>query len=151
MNQHYPDLIDKLGEPLWWDERGVPRYLPFHPSLCNDIYAKEAVLFRICCQTCGREFNVADTWSEMDMVMNPHAVSLRNRVDDRSLHYGDPPNIGCCEAGPTMNCEDLDVLEFWQRHEAQYICNGHITDDRYFNWARLPELEVKLMDKPVLT
>ena len=44
-------------------------------------------------------------------------------------HYGDPPNMGCCPAGPTMNCEDIKILEFWE-----------MVDMR---WVRVPELEIE--------
>lgn len=149
MNQHYPDLIDKLGEPMWWDERGVPRYLPFRPGLLNDIYAREAVLLKISCQGCGREFIVADSYSAVDIVLDK-ARTLTERVKDKSIHWGDPPNINCCGAGPTMNCEDLDVLEFWRRHHNEYLGDDGIVMDneKYFRWKRIPELEIHLIDKP---
>ena len=57
------------------------------------------------------------------------AGSLARSVEDGSLHYGDPPNIGCCPSGPTMNCEDLKVLEFWVRSADS------------FDWERKTELE----------
>lgn len=152
MNQHYPDLIDKLGEPMWWDEEGVPRYLPFTTSLLNDIYSDQAVLMKIACQGCGREFLVAKSLSVMDRVMNPHWKPLEDRVKDKSIHYGDPPNIGCCAAGPTMNCEDLAVIEFWKRKHKEYVGDDGIVTDavKYFEWKRAHELEIKLMDNPVM-
>lgn len=151
MNQHYPDLIDKLGQPFWWDECGVPRYLPFDTSLLNNIYAEQAALMRIACQGCGRECLVAMSWGMMDKVVNPYSVPLEDLVKDKSIHYGDPPNYGCCSGGPTMNCEDLAVLEFWKRNHKEYVGDdGIVTDnEKYFEWRRLPDLEVKLMDNPV--
>jgi hypothetical protein len=46
------------------------------------------------------------------------------------IHYGDPPNSGCCPAGATMNCIDLRVLQFWARAGS--------------TWVRSPELEIEL-------
>jgi hypothetical protein len=40
----YKDLRERLGEPLWHDAEGVPRYAPFEPSLLG-IYDRWAVLF----------------------------------------------------------------------------------------------------------
>lgn len=151
MNQSYGDITDKLGEPLWWDECGVPRYEPFTPGLCNDIYAEQAVLMKIACQGCGREFLVADSWSKIDAVMSPSGTSLVDMVKNRTIHYGDPPNYGCCAAGPTMNCEDLEVVEFWKRNHEEFVGPDRIVKDveKYFEWKRVPELEVVLMENPL--
>ena len=48
----------------------------------------------------------------------------------KELHYGDPPNVGCCPAGRTMTCIDLRVLQFWARERSK--------------WERCPELEIEL-------
>jgi hypothetical protein len=48
----------------------------------------------------------------------------------KELHYGDPPNAGCCLAGHTMNCIDLRVIQFWSRERSK--------------WERCPELEIEL-------
>lgn len=29
MKQAYDDITSRLGNPLWWDEAGCPRYVPF--------------------------------------------------------------------------------------------------------------------------
>lgn len=58
--------------------------------------------------------------------------TLADEVRDGSIHYGDPPNIDCCPAGPTMNCDDLAVLEFWDRTDPDFV------------WARRSDLEIKL-------
>lgn len=39
------------------------------------------------------------------------AASIRNKA----IHFGDPPNIECCPAGPTMNSVPLRVVEYWER------------------------------------
>ena len=125
MKQPYKDITNKLGEPLWWDKVGVPRYEPFEPSLCNDVYANEAVLLEIACQYCGHHFKVAISRSNQSQIDWPG--TLAERVQIGSIAYLDPPNWGCCDAGPTMTSNALEVLEFWVRLKS--------------SWLRVPELE----------
>ena len=122
MKHHYKDITDRIDSPpLWWDENGVPRYCKFDPSECANIYAQQVVFMVIGCQGCGTEFQVC-------MSSDPFDTSLQSLMQDHRLHYGDPPNYGCCDAGPTMNSEPLKVLEFWKRQGAL--------------WTRYAELEV---------
>jgi len=111
MKQHYADIIDKLGPPLWWDDNGTPRYKEFHPNLIPNIYAREVVYFEIQCQACRACFKVTECGSVLS------DKQLLEAVKDHRIHYGDPPNTGCCVAGPTMNSEPLRVLQFWQRYQ----------------------------------
>jgi len=62
MYQLYEDITKRLGEPLWYDDHGVPRYDEFHPSML-DVYADFAALSEIACQSCGRRFKVGVPWS----------------------------------------------------------------------------------------
>ncbi len=111
MHHNYNDIRNRISTaPLWWDEVGVPRYCDFGPGEVNLIYATEVVFFAVACQSCGCRFNVALSWHP---VHDCH--SLSRRVKQNTLHYGDPPNTGCCSSGPTMNSNPLYVLEFWQR------------------------------------
>lgn len=121
MNHHYRDITDKLGEPKWWDEHAVPRYCDFTPDESADIYANEVVLLHIECQSCRTPFRVCMSasaprinWYETKeggpTVVYP---DLADSIDE--LHYGDPPNAGCCPAGPTMNSVLVRVIEFWER------------------------------------
>lgn len=137
MRAAYEDILSRLGKPLWYDEAGVPRYMPFHPDLCNDPYAIEAGLFLIACQQCGMQFLVADTTHRFSVYKD----RLSTLVAERTWHMGDPPRHGAflniaqdwnndCSAGATMNCEDLSVVQFW-------IYN----DDRHFKWKRVSRLE----------
>jgi hypothetical protein len=128
VNQYYNDIIEKLGTPIWFDECAVPRYCEFKPDRIANIYARECCLLEIACQDCGHRFLVAMSWSSWDMVNNKGRLS----EEIEKIHYGDPPNIGCCPAGPTMNCEDLRVVEFWKEEN--------------FEWVRVPELEINLED-----
>lgn len=81
---------------------------------------------------------------------------LRDMIADGSIHYGDPPihynqNMVVSEGGSTvefscignsMNCEDLEVQEYWSRlpypHE-EGKC-------KFPDWARDAKWEVKLPD-----
>jgi hypothetical protein len=56
--------------------------------------------------------------------------TLANLIKNKQIHYGDPPNIGCCSAGPTENCIDIKVLEFWRR--------------KMLDWERDSGLEIDL-------
>ncbi len=124
MNHHYRDITDKLGPPLWWDEYAVPRYCDFAPTEVAYIYAGEAVLLLIECQSCGSEFRVAMTCNELH-----GSPSLATLIRSDEIHYGDPPNAECCAAGPTMNSVPKRVLEYWTN------------DGECWEWKRFPELE----------
>lgn len=128
MNHHYRDITDKLGAPQWWDEHAVPRYCDFSPNKTANIYRREVVLLEIRCQDCERPFRVCMTLGSLDEARG--IPSLVNAIRSAELHYGDPPNVGCCPAGPTMNSIPVRVLEFWN-------C-------RPFEAERVPELEIAI-------
>jgi len=122
MRQCYEDLLCRVtDEPQWFDENGTPRYCKFEPRLVSDVYASEAVLAEVTCQSCGTPFQVA-----LSRRASSPRTLLCAAIADKTLHYGDPPNMGCCEVGPSMNSEPRRVLEYWQRHEG---------------WVRFPSLE----------
>jgi len=121
MRQEYADIKSRLGEPLWYDENGTPRYEPFQPRLCSDIYAKEAALLLIECQACGETFEVAVVRSPFSALIILGVLDSRTLAEDiesGSVHYGDPPAHDGCPAGPTMNCIDKAVLQYWRKREA---------------------------------
>ena len=125
MNNEYRDIRDRIPEPpRWFDECAVPRYCAFAPEHAANIYAKEAALLSIECQACAHKFDVCMTSISDGKI----AAAIRNG----SLHYGDPPNVECCHGGPSMNCVDWRVLEYWSR-------------DTDFNWRRDPSLEIDLL------
>jgi hypothetical protein len=133
MNNDYTDIRRRIPEePKWFDEHAVPRYDDFHPSRVADIYAREAVLARITCQGCGRPFNVA--FSANVLTFHPEPKSLASLIKAKDLHYGDPPNIQCCPADPTMNSEPQHVLEYWRR--------GTKEEEKWFEWIRDPAFEL---------
>ena len=129
MKQEYRDITSRIKEPpLWWDEEGVPRYEPFRPTMCGDIYAQQAVLLEISCQACHRRFFVAGT-SRLPMARNP----VVNVSSWRTSGYGDPPYDPDCPAGNTMTSETIRVVQFWRWK------NG--------KWRRVRKLEVRLDGK----
>lgn len=136
MHHHYEDIRNRIKEaPVWFDEHGVPRYDPFLPTGAADIYADEVALVEIACQNCGTRFMVVFSENAFDR-FTEKTVALADAVRSRWLHYGDPPNTGCCAVGPTMNCEDLRVVEYWRRSKG------------VFNFERVPELEIRLDEAP---
>ncbi len=118
MLHDYGDIRDRISEPAkWWDESGVPRYSDFAPRETANIYADECALVQIACQNCGTRFDVAFSRSKSFAVLEGDKATLADRIRDGSLHYGDPPNTACCLAGPTMNCDDLRVIEYWHQEK----------------------------------
>ena len=156
MNHHYADLRDRIPEPpVWFDEHAVPRYCPFTPNACANIYAREVAFCDIACQSCGARFNVAFSWSSVEFVKGVlHLHKQLTPTDAAHLHYGDPPNVGCCPSGPTMNCDDLRVLEFWRMGGEEFTAPDQndptmrICLPGYFDWRRVPENEVLMCDHP---
>lgn len=148
MHNDYSDIRERITEePKWWDENAVPRYCKFSPEDMADIYCDEAALVRIECQACHRSFDVAFSFGisqRMQMMMRgveaakAEAASLAADIREGTLHFGDPPNIGCCPAGATMNCNDLEVLEYWTQGKPD-------TPDS-MRWGRDPSLEIELSD-----
>lgn len=146
MNNSYMDIRSRIpAEPIWFDENAVPRYCEFSPEKVSDIYSDRVALVLISCQGCNHQFMVAFSSSlgtRIEFLMRAGYVGkeienldndiLWKDIQNRRLHYGDPPNINCCAAGPTMNCIDHRVLEAWQKEN--------------FKWVRKPEFEVPIED-----
>jgi len=130
MHADYSDIREHFPEPpKWFDECAVPRYCAFTPKRLSNIYACEAALLGIECQACAQRFIVAMSWTKHDKFIGG-IPSLADRVTDGTIHYGDPPNVRCCPAGPTMNSVPRRVLEFWR--------NGPLPGSE---WNRVPDLE----------
>ena len=119
MNHHYQDITDKLGAPKWWDENAVPRYCEFHPDARARVYANEVVFIEIHCQNCGTPFYVAMSRGKLDILIG-NRQSLADEIVKRTIHFGDPPNSGCCPAGPTMNSIPIKVLQYWRRDNLEW-------------------------------
>lgn len=130
MHNGYQDTLDRIAEPpRWFDEHAVPRFCEFTPQETANIYADECCLLLIGCQGCATEFPVCISRTAYQTLESARSLGSFVRSDD--LFYGDPPNTGCCPAGPTMSSLPLRVLEFWKR-------------DRRHQWLRVSELEVEL-------
>lgn len=118
MRENYNDILSRIDEPpAWYDQNGAPRYGPFTPDACPNIYSDVVVLMKIACQSCGDLF---------DVEMNAPLFSRLKEIPPSKWHYGDPPIHDCI--GDTMNCDDLEVLQVWQR-------------TAYGDWERNKELE----------
>ena len=129
VNHHYKDILSRIKEPpTWFDEHAVPRFGAFGPREVANIYAREVVLLGIECQSCGRGFRVAFSWSETDRFLRQES-SLAEQIKEKTIHYGDPPNVECCHGGPTMNSVPRIALEFWRMNDA-------------YEWERVRDLEV---------
>lgn len=125
MHHHYGDITNRIAEPpKWWDEHGVPRYNDFAPREVSDIYAHSIVFMEIACQNCDTRFHVAMSQNQLHQLIHEFPPLLD---DIDALHYGDPPNYGCCPAGPTMNSVPVRVIEAWKKE--------------FLDWERVPELE----------
>lgn len=120
MNQHYGDILMRLGNPQWWDEAGVPRYCTFEPSKKNDIYHDEVCLLKVECQACRSSFLVA---------LSGKSPSLADSIRSGDIHYGDPPNNQCCPTGPSMNSIPRKVEQFWRRVRGSWV--------RYFEFEQI--------------
>jgi hypothetical protein len=146
VNCDYEDIRSRISEkPIWFDENAVPRYVPFAPRECANIYCAEVVLMLVTCQACDHEFNVALTRDRMQSFeLNGRTLADEIRAD--VIHYGDPPNVGCCPAGPTMNSEPKKVLEYWHRHHSEHVGPDSIVAnvESYFEWRRESDLEVSI-------
>lgn len=143
MNHHYNDIRSRIAEPpLWFDTNGVPRYEPFRPRLISNIYAFECCLAEIACQNCGHRFLVAFSWSRIEVGLDAQGVAWGKMHEPLTpeqatlLHYGDPPNVECCPSGPTMNCLDLRIVEWWRQND-------------HHEFQRVPSMEIPMADADV--
>lgn len=117
MHAYYHDLLMFFAcscrSPQWFGERGVPRFCEFNPENRTNVYAKEIALAEIACQSCGQKFLVEFSFTDMQAAVG--SASLRDAIEGKFLDYGDPPNVQCCAAGPTMTSEMIRVVQFWRR------------------------------------
>ena len=89
MHRSYDDITGRIAEPpSWWQAGGVPRYGDFHPGRSSSIYAREAALVEIACQSCGTRFRVSFDADQMDQF---EGRGIAEQIRACTLHYGDPP------------------------------------------------------------
>jgi hypothetical protein len=151
MHVDYTDIRSKITElPVWFDEHAVPRYCPFEPERCANIYCDEAVLAEITCQGCHRAFSVALSQDSTE-TYERGGCRLADDIRDRALHFGDPPNVGCCLSGPTMNSEPRRVLQYWSCNHREHVQDGRVVNvEKYMEWRRDPTLEIEIAPDWVL-
>lgn len=126
MNRSYEDLMSLTpARPSFFQKDGVPRWGTFQPGVSTDVYAVEAVVMEISCQSCDGRFHVL-----MERRSHGDPTTLAQRIADGSIHYGDPPNVDCCLGGPSMNSEPVRILEYWSRER--------------MDWTRDPSLEIHM-------
>lgn len=126
MHQHYVDILDRIPEPpTWFDDYGVPRFVEFSPEHLSNIHAREAALAEVSCQGCGRLFRVALTGA-----YTSKRFSLSDEIRLGWVRYGDPPNVRCCAAGPSMSSIMCEVLQYWSRDLEVSM-----------HWERIPTFE----------
>lgn len=66
-------------------------------------------------------------------------------IETNEIHYGDPPNIQCCDSGPTMNSVPIEIIEYWEQIiRPEDIDNDTGVIKNLRNWTRHKELEVKI-------
>jgi len=134
MNNYFQDIVEKLGKPKWFDDLGYPRYCDFSPDEVSNIYSTEVILLLIACQNCGTLFKVALNTSGYNL-RTGQFHSFKEWILDKSVYYGDPPNMQCCGAGPSMSSDSIKVLEFWEK-----------SNDRPWDWTRNSKYEIDLYD-----
>lgn len=146
MLRNYNDIRKRLGEPLWFDGNGAPRYDPFTPDQCG-IYDHYVALLEVGCQDCGQTFTVAGEWGGTyeTMVDRPAMPDFSKNWGVGSFHYGDPPahQGASCSSGDSMNSTPLAVLEFWSRDwmTGKDDPNKEFEKENPFGWTRHPEYE----------
>lgn len=132
MHRHYEDILERIVEPpTWFDENGTPRWGEFSPRATAHFYVNEAVLLAVECQNCGRRFEVCMSAGSIDVIQRRPA--LADQIRSHEIHYGDPPNMHCCPAGPTMNSVPRQVLQYWKQ------------DPVSFEWLRDAALEIAIV------
>ena len=120
----YDDIRSRIaGPPAWHDQHGVPRYAAFTPEMVG-VYDNFAVLVKIDCQRCSRQFFVGAGWTRFDVFADP--VRERTLADCvATFDYGDPPrhddgDMGRC-AGETMSSGVVQVIQAWERTHLVWV------------------------------
>lgn len=106
------------GEPIWYDENGVPRYAPFHPDLLG-VYDRLAVLAEVTCASCGQFMLVGLGRQRIEITGT--TLTKYDLADVAAIveAWGDPPRhdlpSGERCAGETMSCSRVRVVEAWEQ------------------------------------
>jgi len=156
MFHHYADILSRIAEPpRWWDEQGVPRYCEFAPHQLANIYANECALMAIECSGCGERIIAAiDDHTANEVRRIPWQERPRVKIADLiragELDYGDPPNVGCCRAGPSQGAISHRVIEYWFRFQDSYFQPGSSVRlvRGAMDWQRDRSLELAFNPEP---
>jgi len=147
----YQDLRERLGEPLWHDQNGVPRYAPFEPDLLG-IYDTWACLFVVQCQACRRQFDCAtgyDLTGDISWILRSSKEELEdgfalrddaNAMMERFMAWGDAPwhdDDNQC-AGTTMTTYIVDIKELWHRSDREWQ-RVEISDGLMMKFCEFPD------------
>jgi hypothetical protein len=163
MLRYYKDIIDRCGEPKWYDGNGVPRYIDFDPDQCG-VYDRYVAYLEIACQSCDERFFVAVEVDSMEAVATHFRLPIKpteskiekveRKLDGHptlspweqigSFHFGDPPRHGNfdkeveerCAAGDTMNSVPKRIIEFWR------LVSEPLSE---YGWKRMPEYEFEII------
>jgi hypothetical protein len=131
----YPDLREKLGDPLWIDQHGVPRYAPFTPELASEVYCTWVLRLSVKCQACGKIFDCARSIAWHKIAAEHHKKG--QPVPDKSIEtamkwlsgWGDAPwhnwdgsqsSIGNQCPGTTMTT-DYIAVELYEKINFQWV------------------------------
>lgn len=138
MHVLFNDITDRLGEPVWYYHQKVcvPRYESFKPDMCG-VYDDLAVLVRIRCQLCYKEFLVSvnsDKYSRYSYTKEGKYTErkIAPPTADEGFYLGDPPRHNC--TGDTMCSDTLAIVEFWQKDEDR-------ESKTWLEWVRHSEYE----------
>lgn len=119
----YADIKDAIDrEPDWFTADGIPRYWPFHPDMLG-VYDTMAVLVEIECASCQEAMLVGDGLPTVTLTIPDEPAAMRPVINDverfvSEWSMGDPPRHYCPGGGGTMVCDEVAVIEVWDRDGA---------------------------------
>jgi hypothetical protein len=85
MKRAYDDILKLLGEPLWYDDVGVPRYVVFHPRECGK-HAYAIALSKGMCNECQKTFLVSSVKYRNDLRDAARTLSSQVTRIEELLH-----------------------------------------------------------------
>lgn len=153
VKNNYSDITDKLGEPLWWDQNGVPRYDKFESHFQCGISIQAVALLKIYCQYCEKKFTVTSTFDDnfvykfylqkrierIETLAKEHRnILFHELIENIRPHTNDilqpvrPTfyNIGSFSYGdpPSHGCIG-DTMGSIEQYVLQYWESGHVVTD----------------------
>lgn len=137
MYHPYFDIRNRLGEPLWHDKNGVPRYDEFTPQQACFVYGDWVLYFTVKCASCGQEFKVATSVALMEWFKHQYLNKIdvsNDGLEDFKTNpqvamgwldcWGDAPwheyNGGQC-AGTTMSVDDGEYISLWRKELCKWV------------------------------